>query len=347
MFRLLLMLGALSSLFFMDNMEGVSLGIVGGLVSGIYNIAQGPGGEKEKKYLKEVRDLYRDMPLPEFERLIAPQLIQTGKITPEVYDAFIKEEEAPQIEEDPATREAQLRGLMGMEQVAQEGLPLQDRLRAQDAQRALAGELSRADKSVLSNLARRGRTGGGTELAARLATQGRAAETARGMGSDLAQQSIQNRLMALRAVPEMAGQIRGQDINKLAQNSAIQQRYNEFVSNLKTQAAANAAQQRNMAQAANLAERQRIADFNVMAPYQTAKDRDQQQQALFGANLQKTGGLAGSLGNLGQLASQREAIRRRQVDALGSGFDDLVGGIIKAKAGGAGGAGAGLLGGAK
>jgi hypothetical protein len=296
---------------------------VGGLISGIYNLAKGPGGEKEKEYLKEIRDLYRDMPLPEFERLIVPQLIQTGKITPEVYEAFIQEEEAPQIQEDPATREAQLRSLLGMEQVAREGLPLQDRLRAQDAQRAIAGELSRADEAVLSNLARRGRAGGGTELAARLATQGRAAETARGMGSDLAQQSIQNRLMALQAAPQMAGQIRGQDINKLAQNAAMQQRYNEFVSNLRTQAAANAAQQRNLAQQMNLAERQRIADFNVMAPFQTALERDKQQAALFGARRQKTGDIAGALGGLGQLATQREAIKRRQIEAVGSGFDAL------------------------
>jgi hypothetical protein len=300
---------------------------IGGLVAGIYNAAKGPGGGKQKEYLKEIRDLYKDMPLPEFERLIAPQLQQVGQITPEVYDAIIGEQ--PQVQEDPALREAQLRGLLGMEQVAKEGLPLQDRLRAQDLQRGVAGELGRADASVLRNLAQRGRAGGGTELAARLATQGRAAETARGMGSDLAQQGIQNRLMALRAAPEMAGAIRGADLQKLAQNAAMQQRYNDYVSNFQTQAAANAAQQRNMAQQQNLSERQRIADFNRLSPYQTAKDRDQQALAGFGAQMQQAGGIANSLGNLGQHASNIETARQDQISAIGGGFDNATIGTVK------------------
>lgn len=310
---------------------------IGGLVTGIYELAKGPGGKKEKKYLKEVRDLYKNMPLPKFEKLIAPQLLQTGEITPEVYDAIIQGG-PPQIAEDPALREAQLRGIMGMEQVAREGLPLRDRLMAQEAQRAVSGELRRADESVLRNLAQRGRAGGGTELAARLATQGRAAETARGMGSDLAQQSIANRLMALQAAPQMAGAARAQDLDRNAQLAAMQQRYNEFVSSQQTQAAANAARQRQGAQMYNLAERQRIADENKRAQYQTQQDRDRQQQALFGARMQKTGGVAGSLQNLGQLATQREAIRRQQIRNVGAGVDDLIGQVgVGGLLGGAGG----------
>jgi hypothetical protein len=329
MFKLLFLLTALSAFFFTDNVEGVQLGVVGGLVSGLVNLSRGVGGGKEKDALKQVRDLYGDLPLPEYENLIAPQLYSTGEMSPEIYDAIIRGD-TPQIEEDPALRESQLTGLKGMEQVAREGLPLRDRLAAQDAQRSLSQELTRADEGVLSNLKQRGRAGGGTELAARLATQGRAAETARGIGSDLAQQAVTNRLGALQQLPGLAGQIRGQDVNTSAQNAAMQQRYNEFVSNLQTEAAMNSTNAKNRAQEMNLGNRQRIADSNVGAKYGASIDRNQLQNQMFDARQSKIGGQAGALGALGQFYTDRETAKQRQIQAAGAGFDNASTSIIGA-----------------
>jgi hypothetical protein len=147
------------------------------------------------------------------------------------------------------------------------------------------------------------------------------------MGSDLAQQSIANRLMALQATPQMAGDIRQGDLSRNAQIAAMQQRYNEFVGQQKTQAAMNAARQKQAAQAYNLANQQRIADANRQAQYQAQLDRDRQQESLFGSRLQKTAGVAGSLANLGRAASAREEARRQQINQLGSGIDSLIGQI--------------------
>lgn len=304
---------------------------IGGIVSAIINAAD--PGRSGKHYLKEGKELWEKLQLPEYRDLIAPFLQQVGQLTPETYDPQIQGQFRG-IEEDPTAQLAQLRNLGRLEDIAQEGLPLQDRLMAQEAQRGLASEGARAREAVLQAMRRRGRAGSGDELAAQLATAGAQEEAARGRGSDLAQMAIQNRLAAIGQLdPALAG-YRGQNIGKEAQISEMQNRYNEFLSNLATQAAANAAQTRNAARQYNLGERQRIADTNVGAQYQNLLNQNLQQQQAFQDRFAKTQGITGTLGGLANLQNALQTQKQERVAQAGKGFDSVVGSV-----------GGGLLGG--
>ena len=247
--------------------NGIGLGAgLGDLIGGIINLADKDRGVK--RYAKQGLELWRALQEPQYSDEVIPwqQLLLQGELSPETYEPFVAGD-VSQITEDPALREAQLRAMLGFEQVGREGLPLQDRLLADEAQRAVASEFGRANEGIIRNLAARGRAGGGSELSARLQASGAGAELARGLGSDLARESIQNRLMGMREAGRMAGETRGMDAQTAALNAQMQNRYNEFLSNLKTTAAMNAARERARVGEANLGQRQRLHEANVLGAY--------------------------------------------------------------------------------
>lgn len=313
---------------------------LGGIIGGVINLADPPQGSK--KYAKQALGLWRDLPEPEYDDRDIPwqQLLLAGEITPEIYEAVVTGDVA-QIQEDPQTREAQLRAMLGMEQVSREGLPLQDRLLAEEAQRAVGSEFGRANDAIMQNLAARGRAGGGSELAARLAASGAAAEMARGMGSDLAQQSVGNRLMALREAERMGGSIRGQDVQTANLNAQMQNRYNEWLSNLRTQAAQNAAQSRQAAQNANLQQRQRLSDANILGRMGTAQQnqarRNDLQDRLFRARTQKVQGQTGALQGVAQAQLAREQAKAENIKGVAGGVGGIVDSVTQLVGGGYGG----------
>ena len=173
----------------------------------------------------------------------------------------------------------------------------------------------------------RPRGGSGSELAARLATTGAQEEAARGRGSDLAQMSLQNRVAAMGQLGGELGAYRGQNIGKEAQISQMQNRYNEFFSNLNTQGAANAARQRGLAQQYNLGEGQRIADQNVLGQYGAQMDRNALQNQLFDAGARKREGATNVLGGLAQIQNVRQSKKQERVNQAGGSVDTLIGGL--------------------
>ena len=188
----------------------------------------------------------------------------------------------------------------------------------------------------MASLRRRGRAGGGAELVSRLASAGAMEEAARGRGADLAQMAIQNRLQAISELnPALAG-YRGQNISKEAQISDMQNRYNEFLSNLATQAAANAASSRQAAQQYNLGERQRIADTNVASQYQNLLNKDMQAQQGFQDRVTRTQGITGTLGGLADIQNALRDQKQQRVAGAGAGVDSLLNTVIGAKLKGAG-----------
>lgn len=324
----------------------MALGVaLGDLVGGIVNTIQ--DDDAGKKYYKDQLGIWREIPLPEYddEDLIAPFLTSAGTMEAQTYDPVIAGD--PRfVQEDPALREAQLRAALGMEQISEEGLPLQDRLLADEAQRAISQEFNRANESIIRNLAARGRGGGGTELAARLAAAESGAELARGMGSDLAQQAIMNRVQALRDSERMHGDIRAQDARTAALNADVENNFTKWLSELQTTAAMNAARARERAQDYNIRNAQRIRDTNVLSRYDTARENQQRmndlQDRLFAARYDKARGMTGALDKVAEAQRAREVAKQQNVRSIAGGTGGIIDSVFKLKAGGgaAGAAGA-------
>ena len=303
-------------------MIGDLLGSLGGGFAGL--LIPNKAGKYYKRGLKE----YEGIDLPEYDySALAPYLQQmAAEYDPTTYQAN-QLPGAQNLQDSPELRTSQLKALQRLEQVAQEGLPEQDRLIANEIRQSMAKAHRGTTNAALEELAARGRLGGGTELRARLGAGQQAAEMGRGMGSSLAQQGIQNRLNAIMQSGNLSGDIRAQDVDTTRQAAEIINRYNLAGAQLGAQIGlANAnttnqgklytAQQLNQNQAANANTQNQFMQRNQ--EYGNAMRGQGFQNAM-----QKAGALSGAAGQYGQYL---DAERQGKINAI-AGIGKGVGGI--------------------
>ncbi len=303
------------------------------IISGLF----GEGGRGE---YEQVQQLWQALQTPEFDlRDLPPPLLQIARERfPEEYEAKIAQQ-ARMPQEGPEGRQAQTENLQYLASVRDQGLPMAERLRGQELQRTVAGEHHRAVGRGIEDLAQRGRMGGGTEAAMRMAAAQQAAELSRGLGSDLAREGVQNRFRGALATGEQAGAMRLQDLATSSAQSNAFNRFNEFVSTLDTQAAARSAQERSQVQAANVGTAQRVSDTNAMSQYMTSLQNLQRQNALtqqsFGNEAMKLGGQTGALQNLATAKYGEQAAGGKFFSDLLKGGTNILGAAVGAGGGGA------------
>lgn len=315
-------------------MEGAAAGggygkMAGSILGGAAVLA-GAGGEGGREYYREALSLWRKLQTPNFDyrTLSPPELRMVAEMFPETYEAVVPEEvKLP--EDSPELRSSQARALAEMEQVAEEGIPLEDRLAAEGAGREMMGVRRAGEQAAMADLRRRGRAGGAAEIAARLAGGQQAANLSRDLGSDLARESLRRRLAAVQASGDMAGAMRQQDIGLSSRRADVANQYNRFLAELQTRAARDAAAARQGAQAYNVGERQRVADTNVLNKYATSLEnlnrQNQLREAQFGADVRKTTGLTGALGGYGDYKERQRREREEAIMGLGEGVGELAG----------------------
>ena len=291
-----------------------------------------PGGDREAQ---EALNVIRQVQEPNFDfsRLTPPQLRFVAAIDPVFFDAQVPEEVKVAVRSP--IRDRQIRQLDFFERVADEGLPLEDRLAAESAADAVARERSRAQEAVLSNLAARGRLGGGQELQARLLAGQGQTELEAQLGRGLAQEALGRRFQGALTAAQLGGELAGAE-EQLSQNQAETiNRFNELAANLRQQAAFQNARAQQEANFINARERQRIEEANALLPFQTAiAERDQfnqlqQQLANFraGQGLRESQALERAAAREDIRAGREEAAITRLGAGLGRGAGGIVGGI--------------------
>jgi len=305
-------------------------GGIGGAIGGIAVLA-GAGGKGGDRYYREAVQVIRAIQDPNFDfrQLTPPQLQILAEIDPQTYEARVPEE-VKLIADSTELRGAQVRGVQKYEEAGREGLPLQERLAAQGIQEQAASEASRMNESVLRDMAQRGGAGGGAEIAARMQANQGAANRASQMGSDLALEAARNRLMFSGEAANMAGQVRGQDVDLRARNAASTNQFNQNLANMLTERNRYAADSRQQAQGYNVQQRQGIGEQNVLNRYNTQLQnlnrKNQLEQQLFGARLDKATTLANALGRRGLQKDQDKAAKEEAIQNIGSGVGQIAGG---------------------
>jgi hypothetical protein len=303
-----------------------ALGSIGGALGGAIGTAvSGKGGAGK---FQQIDDLWKELELADFDMSRLSPAVQKvfAESMPEVYEAVAPQATADATE-GPEGRAAQLSSLGQLQGVAENGLGINEQIAAQDATRSIARESQRGDQNVMSNLAARGRMGGGGEMAARLMSNQRGAELARGLGGDLASNIINSRLQAGAEAGQLGGQMRSQDLALSGRNQDATSRFNEIVASGKMRAAADAAASRQNASNYNVGQRQRIGETNVAAKYdndaENLRRMNELKQQAFENRVTKLGGRTQSLAAQGNLKEGRRAARIGQFSQLGQG----VGGI--------------------
>jgi hypothetical protein len=305
---------------------------IGGLVGGIAGLA-GLGGKGGKSEMKQAAGIWKTLKESNFDfrSLTAPQLRVLGEMMPEVYSAIVPPE-AQQITEPGEGREAQLGALSQVQDVAAEGLPAADRQAILEAQQAAAQLQQRGTEATLQNLAARGRLGGGTELAARLAAGSEGANIGADLAGQASAESALRRLAAAGQAGQMGGQLRGADVQTELANKQFVERFNELVAQMQTQAAAQNAAARERAQQYNLQTRQRVGEANPLLKYQTELGNIERQNLLrgqqFGQQATKIAGQSGALGQLGGYKEKRRAQNIGAITDIGAGLGGVGGAAL-------------------
>lgn len=319
-------------------MIGEALGGLGGAIGGIAVLAGAAGKGGKQDYENALR-LWQKLQTPGFDMstLTAPELQMVAQMQAQQYSPQVSGQLALG-EESPQARQAQVRALQQMQQVAQEGLPQADALAAQEMQRQAGAAHQRYTQAALNQLAAQGRLGGGADIAARLGAGQQAAELARGVSSDINRDAMMRRLQAIQQSGQFASGLRGQDIDFSMRNALERNAYNQWLSGLNTNVAAQNALARERAQNYNVGTAQGIANQNVANRYAN-QERNQQylnqlRQQGFTNDVTRTQGLAGAFYNYGDLKERERAAKAQNIQNIGQGLGKGIGGIADFGAGG-------------
>ena len=321
---------------------------IGGAIGGL--IGQATAGKGGAGKLKQISKLWKDLTTPGFDYrdLTAPELQMAAEFFPETYEAVVPEDVRMAVA-GPEGREAQLTAITGLDEIARGGMPLADRLATQEATFRLSDANNRTNRGIMANMAARGRTGGGAEVAGRLGAGQTGANLAAQLGRGIVQESMARRPGALQALAGAGGAMRSADMDEAAENARAVNRFNEVTAQIRNQAARDASSARSQAQAYNVGTRQRLADSNVMNRYQNESENLNRGNDLlqqdFGNRVTKLQGYSGALMNEGAMKEAKRSERIRTAQGIGSGIGSAAGSALSFGLGGAGGGLGGLLGG--
>jgi hypothetical protein len=318
-------------------MLGEAFGSIG---AGVGNLVIGGGGLDQYRKALEVIKAVQE-PTFDTSKLTPEQWKVVAQYAPDLYQEKAPEE-VKNLVDSPAMQQAQYKALGQLQEVADKGLGEADRLAAIEAQNAMQMQQRRGTESALQDLAARGRLGGGTEMRARIGAGQQAAEMGRGMGSDLQRQAIQNRLNAITQSGNLAGEIRGQNVDTSRQAAEIINRYNLANRQLSAQTGLQNAQMQNQANLWNAQNQQNTGNQNTQLANQFKMYNQQYPNQMNQQAFQNAMGKANALsGAYNQFGWAKDAERQGKINAL-AGIGSGIGGLGDTVIGGGGGGGGGL-----
>lgn len=229
----------------------------------------------------------KNFKLPDLDKtpLTQEEFRLIGQYAPQIA-SYIQEKSPEMITEVDSTREKGLQSeaLSRYQNLSQQGNDVIGRAEQEAANAAVEGERLRNQEQVLRAYQNQGLGGGGQALQAALSSN-QAADAARRQASLQANADNQNRrLNALGKMADLASSMRNQNTNVEKANVSAINAFNERNARNKQNYEMYVAEQRNAAQAANLAQQQAIANANTglrNQVYLANRDRaDSQEQIM-------------------------------------------------------------------
>jgi len=266
-----------------------------------------------------------EIPEVELQKYSTPEALSyLGNFTPEELQAT----GLPAGVINQAMRQKQLQALGGVEQLSQTGLSAIDRAALSEIQNEIAMQERGQRESILQNMAQRGISGSGQELAAQLQSSQAASQLASQQGMQQAAQAQQARVNALNNLSNMATGIESTDFERQAQKAQAQDVINQFNT-----------QNRNVAGLRDLdlqqslrnefeREKMRVSQANTdLANQQIMQNQVNRPLAQYGLQSQYTSGVSQGIGGVGQTQTQQQ-LANQQAMSQGLGTGLTVGGTV-------------------
>lgn len=289
-----------------------------GLFDAVGDFLSGGNNSKAADARQGATDQLSSLQLPDISQmqLQLEELVQQGVITPEQAQTYLVEQsDLNNISTDPKLRQAQLDALFGLQDISSSGgLTAADQAQLGQIKTQEDAAQRGAREAILQNAQARGLGGSGIELMAQLQNQQDAATRQSQRDLDVAGMAQNRALQALQQAGSLGGQIQAQDFG---QKAAIAEA-NDAISKFNAQNSQNVALEntkaKNIAQAQNLQEKQRVADANAATRNTQQQYNKGLQQQQFENAYKKAGGVSGALQNQAQGFNQ-----------AGQGIQSLIG----------------------
>lgn len=304
---------------------GIGAGI-GNLIGNIVASQQKGGDRYYRAYLNNALGLQTpDLIERQFP---ATQLERVSEFTPTLYDPSSVENPELVGQQEQQMLDQQI-ALQQMQQIAQEGVPIQDTLASRRLGRGFADETQRARDATLRRFQAQGRASGGDQLAAELIGQQQSSNQLRDQGEAELYMQAQRRQQAIMAVAQMSGQQRDQGFGEEAYNKSTVNRFNDLAKARMTQAARDNAMTLTQGQALNAAEAQRLSDENAYNRANVLRENvygpNSVRQQEYGNELKKQQLLAGALTTMGGYKDEQGTAKANLAKGVGTAAGGLAG----------------------
>ena len=265
------------------------------------------------------------IPEVEFAKYSTPEALSyLGNFTPEELQAT----GLPAGVINQAMRQKQLQAIGGIQELSETGLSAIDRAALTEIQNQIATQERGQRESILQNMAQRGISGSGQELAAQLQGSQAASQQASTQGMQQAAQAQRARMQALSSLSEMAGGIEQTDFQREAQKQEAQDIINRF--NVQNR---NVAGLRDLDLQQSLRneferEKTRVGQANIdIENQQRLQNEVNRPLAQYGLQSQYASGISQGLGGMGQSQTQQQ-LANQQAMSQGIGTGLNVGGSL-------------------
>lgn len=301
----------------------VTAGVVGSaLVGGIMGANSASKGRKQAAAAAAAAyaELQKIGLPPDLSReIILKQFQSEGILTPELeQDINIQASQLGQIKEDPALRGAQMEALNTLGQVSRSGLRAEDRAAFNELRARTQQDSEAKRQQILQQMQSQGMGSSGANLMAQLQSA-QSADDQQSAGADrLAAEASRRALDAVSQRAQLAGGVRTQDfgVNE-ARARALDDRNQFLYANSASRQSANVAAQ-NQAAAANLQNKQRIADINTGQTNTESQRQNDAKRDYWQDNLSLAQSKAAALNNQGQIAQQAGQAKANMYSGLAS-----------------------------
>lgn len=246
-------------------------------------------------------------------------MVQQGIITPEQAQTYLAQQsEMNNIQTDPALHQAQMEALAGLQDISSnKGLTASDRAQLQQIQTQEDTASRGAREAILQNAQQRGMGGSGIELLQQMQNQQDSATRKSQRDLDVAGMAQNRALQALQQAGQLGGQIQAQDFGQQSQIAGANDAINKFNTQNQQSVSLENTKSKNIAQAQNLAEKQRIADANATLKNSQQQYNKELEQKQFENAYKKAGGVASGLQNQAQGFQQ---VGKSNQELLGTGL---------------------------
>jgi len=253
-----------------------------------------------------IGSLLAEGPASEEEKKVYDMLVQNMNEYGEINPAVLKQVEAEiqtntefdKIREDVSLKDAQMRALGQIQQVAQEGgMTAIDRARLNDINAQINQQTQARRQAVMTQAQQRGQGGSGLMYANILGGEQAAAEAASRQGFDVAAEAQRRALDAMTGAGRLAGDIRGQEYQQAANRAQAQDRINAYNTQLRNEMNkyANEVAQQNFRNRMAVTEGRTGARSAVAGQHQRKANQIRSQYQQAGTAIGGTAGAAGDV----------------------------------------------------